>query len=409
MQFIIDGFREGFDIGFRGDIQGVHRLAPNLKLTVGSLIQLWNKIMKEVKLGRFAGPYHEVSFDNFIQSPIGLVPKSNGDTRLIFHLSYPRGGKSVNSQTPQEFCSVQYPDFSEAINRCLQEGLNCTMAKSDMTSAFRQLGVMPSQWCLCLLVMKAKSPIDSKTYFFVDKALPFGSSISCLHFQRISNSIVHIVKFKSGKLPVGYLDDYFFVHILTTLCNRQVDIFLQVCKDINLPVTLEKTVWATTIIIFLGLLIDSKNQFIGIPVDKIQKAKMLIELILDSKLKKTTVKLLQRLAGLLNFLCRAIVPGRTFVRRLYHYFNSNTPPYHHIRVTHDLRHDLGMWQQFLCEPTVYYRPFLDYSELLTVDKIDWFTDASGMIGCGGFCGHEFFSGEMGHKIFEQSKTKHYLP
>ena len=67
--------------------------------------------MKEVKLGRYAGLFKEPPFDNFIQSPVGLVPKSNGDTRLIFHLSFPKSSDSVNSQTPEELCSVKYPDF----------------------------------------------------------------------------------------------------------------------------------------------------------------------------------------------------------------------------------------------------------------------------------------------------------
>ena len=50
--------------------------------------------MKEVKLKRFAGPFESSPFEDFIQSPVGLVPKDNGkDTRLIFHLSYPRTGK----------------------------------------------------------------------------------------------------------------------------------------------------------------------------------------------------------------------------------------------------------------------------------------------------------------------------
>ena len=45
--------------------------APNLKLTVGNETILWNKVMKEVKAKRYAGPFTE----DFIQSPIGLVPK----------------------------------------------------------------------------------------------------------------------------------------------------------------------------------------------------------------------------------------------------------------------------------------------------------------------------------------------
>ena len=53
-------------------------------------IILWNKVMKEVKEKRFAGPFKEIPFEHFIQSPIGLVPKDGGKYyRLIFHLSYP--------------------------------------------------------------------------------------------------------------------------------------------------------------------------------------------------------------------------------------------------------------------------------------------------------------------------------
>ena len=45
------------------------------------------QIDEEVKVGRVAGPFAEIPFENYIQSPIGLVPKSGGDqTRLIFHL-----------------------------------------------------------------------------------------------------------------------------------------------------------------------------------------------------------------------------------------------------------------------------------------------------------------------------------
>ena len=132
--------------------------------------------MKEVKENRYAGPFEGVPFKNYIQSPIGLVPKDGGkQTRLIFHLSYPKGkGSSVNASTPVELCSVQYPDFNEAVQLCIKEGKFCHIAKSDMKSAFRNLGIKKSHWKY--LVMKAKSPRDGKIYYFVDKYLPFGAS-----------------------------------------------------------------------------------------------------------------------------------------------------------------------------------------------------------------------------------------
>ena len=190
--FLINGFREGFDLGYRGQMHNIRRKTKNLTLRVGSPMVLWNKIMKEVKCKWYAGPYEEPPFANFIQSPVGLVPKDGGkDTRLIFHLSYPRSGKSINSETPKEWCSVHYPDFSEAILLCIAAGMNCNIAKSDMRSAFRNLGLNRKSWPW--LVLMAKSPLDGKLYYFADKCLPFGAAISCSHFQRFSNAIAHLV------------------------------------------------------------------------------------------------------------------------------------------------------------------------------------------------------------------------
>ena len=87
--YLVDGFTNGFEIGYEGSTK-VKMKSPNLRLRVGSKLELWNKMMKEVKDKRFAGPFEEVPFEYFIQSPVGLVPKDNGTkTRLIFHFSYP--------------------------------------------------------------------------------------------------------------------------------------------------------------------------------------------------------------------------------------------------------------------------------------------------------------------------------
>ena len=219
-EFLIDGFKNGFSLGYHGP-EKVQIKSPNLKFReVGDTTTLWNKVMKEVREKRYAGPFEEIPFDNYIQSPIGLVPKDGGkDTRLIFYLSYPRGtGTSVNANTPEDICSVNYPDFNDAIQLCIREGRGCHISKSDMKSAFRNLGMKKSDWKY--LVMKAVSPIDGKTYYFVDKCLPFGASISCSHFQRFSNAVKHIVQWRTKKNLVNYLDDFLFAALRKLLCNN---------------------------------------------------------------------------------------------------------------------------------------------------------------------------------------------
>ena len=156
-KYLVDGFKEGFSLRYQGNLKKGKRLAPNLKLRVGSPTELWNKVMNEVELGRYTGPFEDLPFEDFVQSPIGLVPKDKGlKTRLIFHLSYPKDGDSVNSGIPKEDCTVKYPDFEEAIKLCVKEGACCSLAKSDMSSTFRHVSMKKDQ--LYPLVMKATHP-----------------------------------------------------------------------------------------------------------------------------------------------------------------------------------------------------------------------------------------------------------
>ena len=58
-EFLVNGFKNGFELKYNGKLLGSKRFAPNLKLAVGSKLELWNKVMNEVELGRYAGPFCE--------------------------------------------------------------------------------------------------------------------------------------------------------------------------------------------------------------------------------------------------------------------------------------------------------------------------------------------------------------
>ena len=391
-KFLVDGFKHGFDLGYRGPEQ-VQLLAPNLKFVIGNKLELWNKVMKEVELGRYAGPFRSIPFDNYIQSPIGLVPKDGGTkTRLIFHLSYPKDGDtSINANTPKEISTVEYPKLEQAVLLCLRAGKGCSAGKSDLSAAFRHLCIAKKFWKF--LVMKAYHPITNELRYFVDKCLPFGASISCSNFQKFSDALSYIVEKLTGGIEnVNYLDDYFFVALLKAMCDRQITTFLQVCGQINFPVSMEKTCWGQTQITFLGLLIDTVRQIICIPLDKLNRALDMIDKILTKRGKKLKLRELQQLCGFLNFLCKAIVPGRVFTRRMYTYGAKLTKPDHHFTITQEFKSDLRMWQEFLKNPIAYSRPFLDVDANTNSIEVDWATDASANpnLGAGGTCFNEWF-------------------
>ena len=262
-------------------------------------------------------------------------------------------------------------------------------------------------------------PLDGKWYYFVDKCLPFGTSISCAHFQEFSNSIAHIVRYFTKKECINYLDDYLFAALVAAVCNGQVKVFLEVCKMINFPVSLEKTFWGTTRLTFLGLLIDTVLQCVCVPVDKVERAK---KLIWDIRSRRTvTVHQLQKLCGFLNFICRAVPPGRAFMRRLYVYTGISPNgkkngtvkrllPHHHVMVNREIWSDLDVWDIFLAYPTVYSRPFTDFTKTQNSVDIDMFSDASKNfdLGFGIFCGDQYFIGNWDDFTREVNPSIAYL-
>ena len=393
--FLVQGYKKGFNIGYQGPLMR-QNTAKNIpfKPGVDNKIDMWNKLMKEVKEGRLAGPFNQIPFSNFIQSPIGLVPKSGGKTRLIFHLSFDfpvqEGGKSLNHHTPKDICTVKYNDLDSAVQSCLrtsQQGNTSSavyMAKSDLMSAFRMLPIMPSQYCW--LVMKCEHPITGLIFFFVDKCLPFGASISCAHFQRFSNALKQLVEHLTGRKnsATNYLDDFLFVHTSRDNCNYLVRSFLAICQRINLPVSLEKTEWATNRIVFLGILLEGTTMSLCIPLDKKEKALKMIQFFMDKR--KATVKELQVLTGYLNFLTKAIFPGRAFVRRMYSKYSKalgqrgemKLKHYHHIRLDKEFKFDCEVWRCFLDGPVaqVATRPMVDLSSTLLATQLKFYSDAS---------------------------------
>ena len=129
--------------------------------------------------------------------------------------------------------------------------------------------------------------------------------------------------------------------MMENLCNELVKQFLQICQEINFPVSLDKTKWATQIIVFLGLLLNMKLQIVCIPFNKRDKALKLLNEVSSSR--TVTVLKLQQLAGLLNYLCHVIVPGHSFTRKFHVKTKGLTmKPYHHVNVDREMKLDCKM-------------------------------------------------------------------
>ena len=390
-----EGFVHGFKLGYEG--LRVAREAKNLR----SVYQLYDntaeKIEKERSLGRIAGPFKSPPFKNLIVSPIGLRPKPQpGKYRMIHHLSYP-DGESINDGINSDVCSMHYTSFDVAINTVIQVGKGALMAKEDIESAFRLLPVHPEDFEL--LGMKLGDN------YYVDKALPMGASCSPALFEKFSTFIEWAAKLAANTDNiVHYADDFLLVGCKEggggTPCQNIVEDFHTVCENIGVPLAKDKAVGPTTDIVYLGLRIDSIKQQVSVPPEKLQTILEKVEKALNAE--KMTLKEIQSLVGSLSFVCRAIAPGRPFIRRLIDLAGGTKKSWHKIRLNEGVKSDLRMWVIFLKEFNGV--SLFQEQRWLAAADLELYTDASGGLGFGGYMKGKWFQGEWPQKIKFQGRS-----
>ena len=370
----------GFTKGFRLNYQGarVQRDSKCLPSALRNSNAVRKKLSKEIDAGRVAGPFVERPLPKLQCSPIGIVPKKvPGEFRLIHHLSHPTGS-SINDGIPREFCTVEYASFDRAVHLAASNGKGALLAKCDIKSAFRLLPVHPDDFELLGFQFDGK--------FFFDKALPMGASVSCSLFEKFSSFLEFKVReVTKSDAVLHYLDDFCFVgppH--SKKCSALLSSFQSICSVLGVPLAEEKTEGPSSVITFLGLEIDTITQQVRIPADKLTALKNSIDATLHSEVR--SLQSIQSLIGSLNFVTRAIAPGRPFIRRLIDLTKGASKSSDMIRVGVGAKKDLNMWLQFL---THYNGVSLFLEESFTSSKeMQLFTDASGGIGYGAyFQGH----------------------
>ena len=142
------------------------------------------------------------------------------------------------------------------------------------------------------------------------------------------------------------LDDFIFFGLPNAgQCNTALWSLLALANSLNIPVRHGKTVLSCIMVSLHGIEIDTELMQMRLPLDKLLDARANINS--SYQRKKVTFRDLQSLIGTLNFACKVIVPGRTFLRRLINLTVGVANPNHLIRLTVEARLDLAAWNFFL--------------------------------------------------------------
>ena len=388
---LLNTLKEGARIGYSGPRSD--RVSPNLISAVQHPDVVSLNLQKEIALGRVAGPYHSPPLPKFQCHPVGVVPKKHStDWRTIYHLSYPQGN-SINDYIPKDPYSLSYVRVDDAIHILQSLGRGAFMAKTDLKSAFRLIPIHPDDWSLL--------GIHWQSQYYVDMYLPFGLRSAPFLFNQLSDGLEWILKSNYGLQHVIHiLDDFFIAERSKLACLSSFSTLLRVFMSLKAPVVASKTIGPSQEIEFMGIVLDSVRMEARLPQDKLSR----INELLNSFKIRRSVRLveLQSLIGTLQFACKVVVPGRTFLQRAINLTRGVPSRFHHIRLNKEFFKDLEMWKVFLLNWNG--RSFFLESSHTPAQNLELYTDAAGSIGFGAYFQGRWFQGRWPpHMLLNQKR------
>ena len=141
--------------------------------------------------------------EEYICSPLGLVPKSNRGWGRIHDLSFPRN-ISGNAFIPTDWGALEYTSFDEAVEALLRQGPGAVFLKEDLADAFRHVPVAISdRWLLGFQWLDI---------FYMEAFLPFGLRTAPFLFDLFAKALHYILAYVLGwHIVLHYLDDFFTI------------------------------------------------------------------------------------------------------------------------------------------------------------------------------------------------------
>lgn len=149
-------------------------------------------------------------------------------------------------------------------------------------------------------------------HYYVDLTLPFGLHSAPFIFNAIADMLEWILvhPYQSSAL-LHYLDDFIMAGPPDSpQCTHNLRNALTVCKWLSLPLHLSKCEGPATVLVVLGIELDSVNQVACLAVEKLLPLQGLISSWLPHKCCNRCE--LKSLIGHLHHAVKVVWPGRTF-------------------------------------------------------------------------------------------------
>ena len=273
-----------------------------------------------------------------IVSALGAVPKPDSEElRLIHDCSMP-SGLGVNSYIEIEKQKFQTIDDAVAL---LQKGYY--MAKVDLRHAYRSVPVHPANYQALGLKWKFKG--CTKYTYLMDTRLPFGGKSAPGIFHRLTQAVRRMMVRRGFTMVVVYLDDFLVIGKSHSECQAAYNVLCELLVSLGFHLSSSKVVPPCQCLTFLGVQFDTNCLSLSLPVKKLTDLRVIITTFLQRK--RASKRQLQQLAGRLNWACKVVYGGRTFLRRGLDLMNTMPHSASKCRLRLAFHRDMEWWNEFL--------------------------------------------------------------
>ena len=295
--------------------------------------------VEQTILGEIAeGNYVVTDVKPTIISALGAIPKPDSSEDPLIHDCYRPPGRALNDYI--SCSSFKFQTLDDAIKMLHP---NYFMAKIDLRHAYRSVPIHKSNYVATGLQWHFAGH-NHPTYFF-DTRLPFGAKSSPEIFHRLTQAVRRMMERRSFKTIIVYLDDFLIIGETKEECQQVFTTLLQLLLDLGFQISWHKVIGPTQKLVFLGVELDTAHCEMALPPTKLTELHHVISRFLFRR--RASTKQLQQLADKLNWACRVVYGGRTFLRRILDMLNLLQSPSAKVRLSAEFHEDIRWWHSFL--------------------------------------------------------------
>lgn len=310
---------EGVKLDLKQDPQVV--ILPNTPAVRRNL----NMCKERIRYYQDLGAVEALDYTPSLLQPLHVVDRPGRKPRMVLDLS-----RNLNDLISYD--SFHMKSVRDAV-KISHPG--CFYGKMDISDCFLSFPVHPdSQQFLAF-------ELDHQSYRF--KRLPFGLCSAPLWTDRFLRCIDYALK-KQGLKHIRYCDDFLFVADSPAELEASMTAALDILQRHGLVVNPDKTEGPSQSITFLGIGIDSTEQVLFLPQEKVVELR---QVALDMASRASTkLRHLQSLIGKFSFAASVMPGSRPFFRKLIDATRSQHK-FASIPITADMQQDLRSWATLL--------------------------------------------------------------